>query len=116
MATEDTTENLRLELFCSRQADAFRAYMRPGWVPKYLLQHLDKKGEAYPVHLDFDDLARHMRESGSTIEIDRSALGGVLLVAAGSSAETLAGWLAGVFGTNIRTRPAGDDDESPSAG
>ena len=117
MANEEDIDNLRLELFCSRQGDAYRAYVRPGWVPKYLLQHLDKKGEAYPVHLDFDDLSRHMRESGSTVEIDRSMMDGVRLAAVGESADALAGWLAGVFGTTVRGRPSGDgEDDAPLTG
>jgi hypothetical protein len=98
MAEDDVSDSTELDVFCSLQGDAYRAYFRPGWLPKYLRQHLDEDGEAYPAHLDFEDLARHVRESDATVSIERSRLGGCRLIGRGASAEVLAAWLAGVFG------------------
>jgi hypothetical protein len=116
MTEADVTDDTELDVFCSLQGDAYRAYFRPGWLPKYLRQHLDEDGEAYPAHLDFDDLERHMRECEASVEIARSKLGGLRLVGRGVGAEALAAWLAGVFGTAIRSAPGGGDDDSPATG
>lgn len=101
---EDVTESTRLDLFCARQQDAWRAYIRPGWLPRYLRQHLDDEREAFPAHLDFEDLDRHMLEHQAVLEKHVSAAGGVRLTARGRSAEALALWLAGMFGTAMRSR------------
>lgn len=101
---EEITEATRLDVFCARQDDAWRTYVRPGFQPRYLRQHLDAEGQAFPAHFDFDDLERHMREHHATLEKHPSEVGGVRLVAQGHSAEALALWLAGVFGTGIRSR------------
>jgi hypothetical protein len=101
---DDVTEATLLDVFCARQHDAWRTYVRPGWLPRYLRQHLDDEGEAFPAHLDFEDLDRHMREYQATFEKQTSAAGGVQLIARGRSAEALALWLAGIFGTAMRSR------------
>ena len=51
---DDVTETTQLDVFCSRQDDAWRTYVWPGWIPRYLRQHLDDEGEAYPAHFDFE--------------------------------------------------------------
>jgi hypothetical protein len=109
---DEVTEATRLDVFCSREGDAWRAFVRPGWQPRYLRQYLDDEGEAFPAHLDFEDLERHMRERQAVTEKEVSAVGGVRLVARGRSAEVLALWLSGVFGTGMRPRGSdpGDTD------
>lgn len=106
----DATETTQLDVFCSRQDDAWRAYVWPGWRPRYLDQHLDDEGEAFPAHFDFDDLERHMREQHAVLEKQASPNGDVRLVARGRSAEALASWLAGVFGTAMRSRGSAPDE------
>ncbi|HKO46292.1 MAG TPA: hypothetical protein VJV79_01130 [Polyangiaceae bacterium] len=101
---EDVSEAKLMDVFCARQHDAWRIYVRPGWLPRHLQQHLDPEGEAYPTQLDFEDLDRHMHEHQAAFERQTSGLGGVRLTAHGSSAEALAHWLAGVFGTAMRPR------------
>jgi hypothetical protein len=106
MADDDVvSDDAELDVFCSRQDDAWRTYLRPGWQPRYLQQHFDDEGEAFPAHLDFDDLERHMREHQATFERHETKPGGVRLTARGQSAEALASWLAGIFGTTLRARP-----------
>jgi hypothetical protein len=101
---EDVTDATRLDVFCARQQDAWRIYVRRGWLPRYLRQHLDDEGEAFPAHLDFEDLDRHMLEHRAVFERQTSAASGVRLTAKGRSAEALALWLAGMFGTAMRPR------------
>lgn len=101
---DDVNEATRLDVFCARHGEAWRTYVRPGWQPRYLRQHLDDEGEAFPAHFDFEDLDRHMREHQAALEKEGSVAGGVRLVARGQAAEALALWLAGVFGTGMRSR------------
>ena len=101
---DDVSEATRLDVFCSRQDDAWRAYVWPGWQPRSLRQHLDDEGEAFPAHFDFDDLEDHMRDHGATLQRTECANGDVQLVAQGASAQALALWLSGVFGTGMRVR------------
>jgi hypothetical protein len=101
---DEVTESTRIDVFCARQHDAWRIYVRPGWLPRYLRQHLDDEGEAFPAHLDFEDLDRHLLEQQAACERQTSAPGGVRLTASGRSAEALALWLAGMFGTAMRPR------------
>jgi len=109
---DDVTEATELDVFCSREGDAWRAFVRPGWQPRYLQQYLDEEGEAFPAHFDFEDLERHMREHHAVAEKEVSTVGGVRLLARGRSAEALALWLSGVFGTRMRTR--GSDPDEPA--
>ena len=106
MRNEDgeVTAETRLDVFCARQHDAWRAYLRTGWQPRFLRQHFDADGEAFPAHFDFDDLDRHMLEHRASLRKEVSEAGGVRLVAFGRSAEALALWLASVFGTGMRQR------------
>ncbi|HWZ90202.1 MAG TPA: hypothetical protein VNW92_15165 [Polyangiaceae bacterium] len=101
---DDITEATRLDVFCARQGNAWRTYLRPGWQPRYLRQHFDDENEAFPAHFDFEDLDRHMLEHGAALETQGSTAGGVRLIARGRAAEALALWLAGVFGTGMRSR------------
>lgn len=101
---DEVTDATRLDVFCSRQDDAWRAYVWPGWQPRYLRQHLDDEGESFPAHFDFDDLERQMRDQHAALEKQVSPTGDVRLVARGRAAEALALWLAGVFGTGMRVR------------
>lgn len=104
MSDDDVTEATQLDVFCSREGGAWRAFVRPGWQPRYLRQHLDDEGEAFPAHFDFEDLDRHMHEHQAVAEKQISVVGGVRLFARGRSAEALALWLSGVFGTAMRPR------------
>ena len=49
--------SLRLNVFCTRDQDAWRLYVAPGSCPRVLRPLLDQHWEAYPLLLDFDDLA-----------------------------------------------------------
>ena len=109
---DDVTDATRLDVFCARHHDAWRTYLRTGWQPRYLRQHFDAEGEAFPAHFDFDDLERHMLKHGATLRKEVSESDGVRLVAFGRSAETLALWLASVFGTGMRQRGS-DSGEQP---
>jgi len=113
---DDVSDESRLDVFCAREAGAWRTYVRPGWQPRYLRQHLDGEGEAFPAHFDFEDLDRHMREHSAKFEKEASTAGGVRLVARGQSAEALALWLAGVFGTGMRVRASEPPESPPDAG
>jgi hypothetical protein len=97
-----------LNLFCTKEGDAFRVYLRPAWVPRYLRQCLDENGEAYPVQLDFDDLDEHMTRHGAGYEKRPTRLGGVELTARGDAATHLAVWLSTAFASGVRpsTRPS----------
>src|SRR6478609_1500237 len=109
---DEVTEATQLDVFCSRQDDAWRTYVWPGWTPRYLRQHLDDEREAFPAHFDFDDLARHMQVQHAVLEKQESPNGDVRLVARGHAAEALASWLAGVFGTAMRPRGSAPDETS----
>lgn len=102
-------ENVQLNFFCARQGDAWRVYFRPGWLPRSLQHLVDEQGEAYPVYLDFDELARQMKLSEASYAQRISSVGGVELTASGHSARVLASWLGRAFGSSIQLR--GGDDE-----
>lgn len=105
--TAEQATPIELNLFCTREGDAFRVYLRPAWVPRYLQQCLDENGEAHPVQLDFDDLAQHMSSHGAAYEQRRARTGGVELTARGDAATHLAVWLSTAFASGVRpsTRP-----------
>jgi len=91
-----------LSLFCSPLGEAWRVHVRPTWLPRYLQPFFDVHGEAYPVLLDFDDLARHMEANDAAFEKRVSRLGGVELLARGPAAESLAVWLSTAFSSGVR--------------
>jgi len=91
-----------LSLFCARVGDVWRVHVRPPWLPRYLQPYFDVHGEAYPVLLDFDDLARHMKSNDAAFEKRVTRVGGVELLARGQAAESLATWLATAFSTGVR--------------
>jgi hypothetical protein len=103
-ASEAVDSGVVLNLFCSREGEASRVYVRPGWLPRHLHQCLDDHGEAYPVELDFDDLERHMHSNGATYEKKTSSAGGVELTARARSANILAVWLATALASGVRPR------------
>jgi len=91
-----------LSLFCSPLDEAWRVHVRPTWLPRYLQPFFDTNGEAYPVLLDFDDLARHMEANEAAFEKRVTRVGGVELVARGQAAEALAVWLSTAFSSGVR--------------
>ena len=91
-----------LSLYCSPMGEAWRVHVRPAWLPSYLQPYFDLHGEAYPVFIDFEDLARHMQSSDAPFEKRVNRAGGVELLAFGSAAESLAVWLSTAFSTGVR--------------
>jgi hypothetical protein len=76
--------------------------VRPTWLPRCLHQVFDEDGEAFPVLLDFDDLARHMAPHQASFEKRVSKTGAVELTAHGDAATALAIWLSTAFASGIR--------------
>ena len=91
-----------LSLYCSPMGEAWRVHVRPGWLPSYLRPYFDLHGEAYPVFVDFEDLARHMESNAAQFEKRVNRAGGVELLARGEAAEALAVWLSTAFSTGVR--------------
>lgn len=91
-----------LSLYCSPMGEAWRVHVRPMWLPSYLQPYFDLHGEAYPVFIDFEDLAHHMQSSHAPFEKRVNRAGGVELLAHGSAAEALAVWLSTAFSTGVR--------------
>jgi hypothetical protein len=100
-----------LNLFCSLEGEVWRVHVRPTKLPRYLQHCFDEHGEAFPVLLDFDDLARHMAASEATFEKRVSRTGGVELLARGDAASALAVWLSTAFASGVRpgARPSVPD-------
>ena len=99
---EQTDIELILNLFCVPEKEAWRVYVRPTWLPRYLRDLFDEHGEAFPVFLDFDDLDRHMAAREMPFEKRVSRIGAIELTANGEAATALAVWLSSAFGTGIR--------------
>lgn len=99
---DQETAGDELNLFCSVEGDAWRVHVRPTRLPRYLQHCFDESGEAYPVLLDFEDLARHMEGHGASFEKRESKAGGVELLARGASATELAIWLSTAFASGVR--------------
>jgi len=97
-------ESVLLNLFCTREREAWRVYVRPTWLPRYLHRCFDRYGEAYPVPLDFEDLERHMQKRGVTYEKQESPRGDVELTARGRAANELGVWLSRAFASGIGTQ------------
>ena len=97
-----TDTSLRLNVFCTRDQDAWRLYVEPGQCPRVLQPLLDRHWEAYPLLLDFDDLDRYLAAQGASVEKRWSRSGSVELSAQGASAITLANWLAAAAASGIR--------------
>jgi hypothetical protein len=100
-----TQETILLNVFCAQEGEAWRVYVLPTRLPRYLHQFFDRHGEAYPALLDFDDLDRFMTANGVQYEKRVARTGGVELTARGQSATFLAQWLATGFASGLR--PAG---------
>jgi hypothetical protein len=92
-----------LNLFCAQEDEAWRIYLSPRWIPKYLAASLDRHGEAFPVLLDYEDLDRRMRKHGAEYEKRVSTLGDVELTANGRAAHALAEWLSTALASGMRT-------------
>jgi hypothetical protein len=107
----------RLNLFCVEESEAFRVHVQPTWLPEYLEPFFDRHGEAYPVLLDFEDLARHMRDARVELVQKVTRLGGVELSAEGAGAEALSTWLLTAMASGLRPRASHPEaNEPPSAG
>ena len=91
-----------MNVFCSPLNGAWRVYLNPDWVPAYLLHSFDDNFEAYPVHLDLDDLDQYMKFHQSAYEKRVSNFGGVELTARGDAAHALAAWLSSIFASGER--------------
>jgi hypothetical protein len=91
-----------LSLYCSPMGDAWRVHVRPAWVPRYLQPYFDTHGEAYPVYIDFEDLARHMESNAAHFEKRVNRAGGVELLAREGAAESLGVWLSTAFSSGVR--------------
>lgn len=91
-----------LSLYFSPVGEAWRVHVRPGRLPRYLQQYFDLHGEAYPVFVDFEDLARHMESNSALFEKRANRAGGVEVLAQGEAAEPLAVWLSTAFSTGVR--------------
>ena len=91
-----------LNLFCSREGDAWRVHVNAPVLPRYLQCYFDLHGEAYPALLDFEDLERFMggRQAPYAKRVART--GGVELTAEGESAVALCEWLSTAFASCVR--------------
>jgi hypothetical protein len=103
-ADSDSDEGALLNLFFSEEGEAWRAHVRPAWLPRYLRPFFDVHGEAYPVLLDLDDLDAHMRTHGASYEKRVAVTGGVELTARGAAASELAVWLSTALASGVRPR------------
>ena len=115
--TESTQreEGFVLNFFCTPEREAWRMYVRPTWLPRYLHRSFDKHWEAYPVLLDFEDLDRYMQKRGAAYEKRVSALGDVEVTARGHAANELAVWLSRALASGIRETDEADDDQGTKA-
>ena len=108
---EVVTESRRLDVFCVQtESGAWQTHVHPGWVPQCLKQYFDDNLETRPLHVNFDNVDRHLREQGAIVEKTASKFAAFQMVAYGHSAETLARCLASAF-ANAPT----DDRSSESA-
>lgn len=116
--TESTPqEGLVLNFFCTPKGEAWRMYVRPTWLPRYLHRCFDKYWEAYPVLLDFEDLDRYMQKRGVEYEKRVSKLGDVEVTARGRAANELAIWISRALATGVReTDDAGDEQRTKAPG
>lgn len=101
-SSEGHDEARVLDLFFSREGDAWRVFARPSVFPPYLRQYFDEQWEAYPVMLDLEDLERRM--AGVRYEKRTSKSGGFQLLAQGSAAMTVASWLSTALASGVRAR------------
>jgi hypothetical protein len=89
-----TGETVELDVFCTKADEAYRVYVRPTWLPAYLLDCFDDNGEAFPVYLDFEELDRYMQKSGVEYVKRPGAYDCVQLYAQGTAATVLSVWLS----------------------
>lgn len=102
-AVDNTREQSAvLSLFCTPQEEAWHLYARPTWMPGYLRRCFDQHFEAFPVHLDFEDLDRYMAKRGLNFDKHVTKRGDVELTARGRAAVELAAWLSAAFGSGFR--------------
>lgn len=92
--TQKSNQEFELCLYCSREGDAWRIRVWPGWLPPFLRDVFDEEGEVFPVYIDIEELDRKMKSSGATYEYNESAIKGFELVATGASATVMAHWLS----------------------
>jgi hypothetical protein len=97
-----TGQAVELDIFCTRIDEAYRVYVRPTWLPDYLLDCFDEQGEAFPVYLDFEELDRHMRKSGVEYVKRPGAFDCVQLYAQGAAATVMSVWLSQSFASGER--------------
>src|SRR5512145_1589121 len=88
---------IELDIYCAIVGEAYRVYVRPTWLPAYLLDCFDEEGEAFPVYLDFDDLDEHMKRSDCEYVKRQAKTGSIQLYARDAAANVLSVWLAQSF-------------------
>ena len=93
---------VELDIYCAKMDEAYRVYVRPTWLPAYLLDCFDDEGEAYPVYLDFDDLDRYMKRSDCSYVKRQAKTGSIQLYARDAAANVMSGWLAQSFASGER--------------
>lgn len=103
IALADTPEApAALNVLCGKVGEDWRIYVQAGPLTQPLRRGLDRKGEAYPVLLDFEDLDRQMAKVNATYEKHVSTLGDVELTAHGSGAKALSEWLSTALASGVR--------------
>ena len=110
-------EEMVLNFFCTPKGEAWRMYVRPTRLPRYLSRCFDRYWEAYPVLLDFEDLDRYMQKRGVEYAKRVSRLGDVEVTARGRAASELAIWLSRALASGVReTDEAGDEQGTKAQG
>jgi hypothetical protein len=109
-----------LNLFVVKEAAGWRVMLRPVGAPEYLLHSFDVHGEAFPMMLDWEDLARRMSNVGPEYETRPTRLGGIELTATGKAVTRLADWVLTAIASGTRqssiSGAADDDDSGPLVG
>lgn len=96
------TQDVVLNVFCSRVDEDWRVMLNPDWAPQYLTHHFDENLEFYPAQLDLEDLDRTMSVLGLEYTKRVATTGSVELTAAGEAADALATWLSTAFASSVR--------------
>lgn len=102
-------EVFKLSLFCGKIGEAWKVMAWPSWLPGFLRNCFDAKGEAFPVYLDLEELDRQMENSGVEYQKIESPIGGVELTAHGAAATVLAVWLSKSFASGVQPLSAGSE-------
>ena len=95
---------LSLNILCTPHNGAWRIYIRPTKLPKYLVPFFGQHFEAYPGFLDFEELDRRIKKRGLGYEKRVTRLGDVEITADGDSAREVAIWLSTAFTSGVQRR------------